>query len=518
MTTAEDLTRFYAHVQGQIDSVSALRNVYLEGDNIKADVAALVVSADMNETIEGASTFSMTLHDTDYKVLHSPLVMSRAVVSAEDWAFELAKVSKSGRQLKLTFEDLGVAALRRRDDPRLVEAGKMTHVDFARMLVAEEPWITFHTAPGMAEVSKDSLVRGQPDQYTKSRSKASVTLTPELRAKGLIDSPTEGSGTPKLKKKSIDPRTGETKKEDTWTAIGRIADDRGWRRWMRNGHDLFYLPETYLFNADPVWVLDEFGRNGTDEINFDFDTGKSMATATATVRIGRWSMRAGDCVEIVNAGPANGKWLIMSVSRSLFSLNAQVSLAKPRPVLPEPEGSSQDDDEMMPDEGLDLGDYGAPPAPIEVVPALGQMQWMYPTTPSAPITSPFGPRWGRLHAGIDIGVPVGSPVYATAEGTVIVAETQSGYGHVVYLKHARGETSRYAHLSKVFVSRGQKVPQGGRVGLSGGKPGTAGAGNSQAPHLHFEIRMGHNSNPVDPATLLNKPAHREGGLGSARRV
>ena len=99
-----------------------------------------------------------------------------------------------------------------------------------------------------------------------------------------------------------------------------------------------------------------------------------------------------------------------------------------------------------------------------------------------PLTSPFGHRWGRLHAGLDFGVPVGTPVVAVADGVVTkVRYDPAGYGRYVVVRHADGMSSLYAHLSSVRVERGV-VLAGDVLGRSGN------TGHSTGPHLHFELR------------------------------
>lgn len=109
---------------------------------------------------------------------------------------------------------------------------------------------------------------------------------------------------------------------------------------------------------------------------------------------------------------------------------------------------------------------------------------------SGPITSPYGPRKGGFHYGVDIGVPRGSRVSAAASGTVveIVNYCREGqiscggrYGNYIMIEHSNGLISRYAHLSKVYVSVGQKVSQGDKIGASGN------TGHSTGPHVHFQI-------------------------------
>lgn len=99
-------------------------------------------------------------------------------------------------------------------------------------------------------------------------------------------------------------------------------------------------------------------------------------------------------------------------------------------------------------------------------------------------TSPFGYRWGRLHGGIDIAVPVGTPVHASASGTVRIAGWVGGYGNYVCIDHGGGLSTCYGHNSRLGVRVGQKVTKGQVIAASGN------TGNSTGPHIHFETRVG----------------------------
>jgi murein DD-endopeptidase MepM/ murein hydrolase activator NlpD len=111
-----------------------------------------------------------------------------------------------------------------------------------------------------------------------------------------------------------------------------------------------------------------------------------------------------------------------------------------------------------------------------------------------PITSSFGLRWGRLHAGIDIGVGFGTPIRAAAAGTVIHAGWLGGYGNLVVVDHGGGLSTAYGHQQQIYVSSGQQVGQGTVLGEVGS------TGNSTGPHLHFEVRV--NGSAVDPLGYL----------------
>ena len=113
---------------------------------------------------------------------------------------------------------------------------------------------------------------------------------------------------------------------------------------------------------------------------------------------------------------------------------------------------------------------------------------------NGPIVSPFGMRWGRLHAGVDIAVPTGTPVHAAQSGRVAIAGWVSGYGNYTCIQHSGGLSTCYGHQSSIGVSVGQSVSQGQVIGSSGC------TGHCFGPHVHFETRI--NGVPVNPAGYL----------------
>jgi murein DD-endopeptidase MepM/ murein hydrolase activator NlpD len=110
------------------------------------------------------------------------------------------------------------------------------------------------------------------------------------------------------------------------------------------------------------------------------------------------------------------------------------------------------------------------------------------------LTSYFGWRWGRMHEGIDIAVGSGTPVVASASGTVIVAGWMGGYGNLVVVDHGNGIATAYGHNTSVAVGLGQSVAQGQVIAYSGS------TGHSTGPHVHFEVRV--NGGAVDPLGYL----------------
>lgn len=143
---------------------------------------------------------------------------------------------------------------------------------------------------------------------------------------------------------------------------------------------------------------------------------------------------------------------------------------------------------------------------IAAVPKIVERGTKIPPTYIKPISggrlsSQFGRRNAPVrgastyHKGVDWATPIGTTVVASSAGTVAKAGWGSGYGYVVYINHADGRQTRYAHLSKVLVKAGEKVAQGERIALSGN------TGRSSGPHVHFEILIG--GSQVNPLKYLN---------------
>lgn len=126
--------------------------------------------------------------------------------------------------------------------------------------------------------------------------------------------------------------------------------------------------------------------------------------------------------------------------------------------------------------------------------AVAKAPFGMPLKTSFRYTSGFGYRWGRAHEGTDLAGAYGSPIYATADGVVIHAGWQSGYGNLVKIQHEFGIETRYGHMSKVRVKVGQRVSRGDRIGDMGS------TGRSTGNHLHYEVRVG--GKAVNPMIYL----------------
>ncbi|WP_308126431.1 M23 family metallopeptidase [Rhodococcoides corynebacterioides] len=109
-------------------------------------------------------------------------------------------------------------------------------------------------------------------------------------------------------------------------------------------------------------------------------------------------------------------------------------------------------------------------------------------------TSPFGPRWGTMHRGIDIAGPIGTPIVSVADGQVIEAGPASGFGLWVRVRHDDGTVSIYGHVDTLVAVAGQRVAAGQQIATMGNR------GDSTGPHLHFETVV--DGTHVDPELWL----------------
>lgn len=142
---------------------------------------------------------------------------------------------------------------------------------------------------------------------------------------------------------------------------------------------------------------------------------------------------------------------------------------------------------------------------VEELPPLGSPDIYLPDAPPASgfiwpargvLTSGYGMRWGRMHRGIDIAAPIGTPIFAAAAGVVTYAGwNKGGYGNLVEIRHPDGSITRYAHNNRILVRKGQKVDQSQQIAEMGS------TGFSTGPHCHFEIHSP-GRGAVDPIAFL----------------
>lgn len=133
--------------------------------------------------------------------------------------------------------------------------------------------------------------------------------------------------------------------------------------------------------------------------------------------------------------------------------------------------------------------------------------WPIDRTRLRKVSSLFGMRnhptmniW-RMHDGVDLTAPEGTPVYATGDGVISLSRTQGGYGQIIEVNHGHGYTTRYAHLSARYVVEGERVTRGQVIGDVGN------TGTSTGAHLHYEVR--YRNNPVNPVHYFDKDMSEE---------
>jgi len=129
------------------------------------------------------------------------------------------------------------------------------------------------------------------------------------------------------------------KPEDSWTCIQRLAREVNWFGFFVSG-TFYYLSQDDMLMQQPQMILTEFA-DGVTSLDGDVDSNKKVATLSLGVRVGRWMIPPGNVISVQNMGPFNGRWIVSEYSRDLFSLEADVTLIKFDPSLPEPAAGKQ---------------------------------------------------------------------------------------------------------------------------------------------------------------------------------
>lgn len=282
--------------------------ILLRGKELSGDITDVMTDPPrLERTIAGASTLTMTVSDTSRAIVRSGLAAERSVITLDTLSFELARVSKQGSRLSLTFEDEEVAILRRQRKPLKARRGpKMTRAQFVQRLVAEPK------RKRIGFFCPELTVR-QPVEASKAE--AGVRIEPYEFTRGQPGQP-----------------------EDSWTAMQRLAEEVGWRCFMVAGV-CWFISDKALMALGPAMVISE-DTAGIDDIDFDHDVGLPTAEARLTCQAERWAAPPGSVVEVTKLGPANGRWLVSDIGRYLSSVMTDITLTRRQPTLPEPASSS----------------------------------------------------------------------------------------------------------------------------------------------------------------------------------
>lgn len=435
-----------------------------------------VTDATITRSIEQASTIDFTIFDPQHDLLNSRLVTQKIKCNVGPYAFKLAAVEKSDDNIILTFEDEAISLLRDHATPKKAARSKLTRAQFGKLLVDEEPKLTFYTTelknrqpvanskavPSQATRDGDkeygfptsiptSLkikgvtatqiqlhnadavlrqgVQMKADTFTlvtaiavaigesdliaidhgdaagpdsrgifQQRDNGAWTTAPKGSAQsladrmdpshaaleffaraivkrkenpsldysnlghavqinsdanyyaqfvssakaiynlwsGVIPSISDTAASTATAKKPYEFHRGGPgqKGEDSWQCLLRLASEVNWLCFAV-GYTIYFLPAVDLYRSRPIATIDE-GTPGVERINFQYDIGKNVTTATVEVHAQRWQVDPGAVIIIQNMGPANGRWLVSEITRSLFDTQATITLVKPTAPLPEP--------------------------------------------------------------------------------------------------------------------------------------------------------------------------------------
>lgn len=258
-------------------------------------------------TMDGACTLRLVVADADRKLTRSPLITEKSWSQVLGIRFEQAAVSKSGNRITLTYEDSITAAMRRRDSKLKIPGGSQTRRG-----------IVLRLADGLA-----------------------TDVDPEKRKN--VASPIE-----------------RDHDHDSWDITGDLAEEIHWRRFS-TGRELVFGSDQWLYRrADPIMFVE--GQGAVKFIDFDLDQGKRASAATVYLDATTDAIPPGQPVELGDdMGPAAGKWLVQSFSRTLSSTQATVALTRERHSLKEPKRSASGDG-GDPDHNSQGTDHGGPVA------------------------------------------------------------------------------------------------------------------------------------------------------------
>jgi hypothetical protein len=449
---------------------------------LSVDVRDRILSCTLEPSVEGATTVTVEIEDSDHSLLRSGRLASRVDVNIEGLWFRLIGVQLNTASITLTFEDREIAVLRTYDKKRIASRTKMTRAEFIRVLVREPkefripcvipelqdiqavvadastplyeavnpsgnmglPKVNDLTVKGakmteeqrqnaniilnvatdmvlprvemviglMVAIQESSIVNhnyGSPGDFnflSPQNDHNPVGVFQQIKAEGwpasrdvakdargffevlskvyasnpnqpyyqlgeevqhsgnakayapwrteaerivseygmipnnpaAANAQAAGSGT------SGDyhffrgvPPSGASKvwkTENSWACIQRLAQEVNWRAWFVSG-TFYYMSEQRMLAQRPVATVDH-DTVGVEDIGGDYAENTKVATMTLTARLGQFQVPAGSVIKIRNCGPYNGRWIVSSISRSLFDSQATLNLVKPRPKLPEP--------------------------------------------------------------------------------------------------------------------------------------------------------------------------------------
>jgi Peptidase family M23 len=227
----------------------------------------------------------------------------------------------------------------------------------------------------------------------------------------------------------------------------------------------------------------------------------SVSAASANASVGD-----GATVASPAAGLRVGTPVPASMGRSVPL--PDVAISSPRPARPATQPAAQAA-RVAPGIAVPAAAAAVPATPVRSAPSRSFVRarqkarpapkavWVNPM-PEGQVTSCYGQRWGRLHAGVDLAAPLGTPIKSVGAGQIVHAGERGGYGLSVLVDHGKGYFTHYAHMAEISVAVGATVTAGQELGKEGS------TGHSTGPHLHFEVHKGVWKNTVEPTGWLRE--------------
>lgn len=264
--------------------------------SVSAFIGNQLTKAALTRSTSQAATLKLGFTDPKRTLLASPLLTQKVTIDTGAWPpvrFTLVQVAKSGDDVTATFEDTLVNRLRGITGQVSAAAGVLDRVAFAAQLCREAGVPIYAPPPGATPLALEPLTRG----------------------------------------------TSENPAEDTWSCLTRLAQDVNYQCFS-DTQSIYFGPDSWFQSWAVSVQLTEFS-DIAGQIDFDYDIGKPVATATVHTYSDRWPLLAGVGAHaaLLDGNAAAGSYLITEISRDLYSSPTQVKLERPEPVLPEPSGT-----------------------------------------------------------------------------------------------------------------------------------------------------------------------------------
>ncbi|ONM48360.1 M23 family metallopeptidase [Nocardia donostiensis] len=313
--------------------------------------------------------------------------------------------------------------------------------------------------------------------------------------------------------------------EQSWSKSAAWDDSGAWAEgggaWAESGGS---WAEGDSWNDDTSWRDDDSPYQAPDAAGGTDDSSRPESLAAPTVIPARHSRHGGGAHRVPAPPTAlKGRAAVAAVAAGAFVAAGQCALASPEQnqqavdyeasgqiheiaaqsvSTADPAAVSTDSPQVLNvgapvnlEQFEDILEKGAKYAEDLAAAEAAKLRPLFARFASGNFTSGYGARWGVQHLGIDVAAPIGTPIYAVADGTVIDAGPAAGFGMWVRLLHADGTITVYGHIDTATVSPGQEVLAGDQIATMGNR------GFSTGPHVHFEVWL-NGVDKIDPVPWL----------------